>query len=1186
MHFLYRPISFGNPLWLLTVVGWLALLPLQVVEAQTGPGGVGNATGTSQPRNILWLDAASLGLVDGTPVEIWTDRSGNGFDATRTTANERPRFTTSVLNGRPVVRFDGVNDEMNLDASINSNANGILNRDYSFIVVAARRTSLGNDGWLLYGSAGANANNNLYVGWRGNDPSQFRFSQFGATEIATGGSGYINSGVNQFGIFTGTFGQSMSPPRRLYENSSLIDTNPNNDFLSSWAGPELAGLQSAVDIAEVIFYQRDLNEVKIVIINNYLNAKYNLSLVGFDGVNRDRYAGDLPANGDFDYEVAGIGRENASDHRNASTNALTLYAETADLSDGDYLMAGHNNTPHGTTTTNLTAGVEERWARSWYVDKTGALDASLQFDLHRVHPGRIFSTIKSNYVLLRKNGSVYEVVPIADADKSFSANNISELTFRLSDAQLNDGEYTIGTLDAAAAPLTGFQLDTKEFCEHRENFNDQTLNSFLEEGPSNETSGIAIDYTNYEAKWDPTAINNNRQYIRTKDTGFYNKDLVFEVTAKIPMSDNASGTPFVGLGSGDAQASNYFGEPNFPLLGMNIRVDQNGNKGRLYFFDKKPGDSKTTGNDDDFPSDVSGKTVRFRITWNAALKLALCELDYEYDGTFVADYQRTFDGSDNTFDATNMAVYFGGGKGIVFEDFILRENCDPDGDGLGNSADIDSDNDGILDTDECLPVEQTIAVGDVINIPLIDRNLTAYELDAIQSQDGATFYNAEDSFSPTTCATPGNVSASVTNEFIVRGYEVDVPECVQSVQIDVAWTVEKKSGRNGSGLDGGLIAIDAESGAVLKPMDKTILRDIPKNTPETNNYTLNFNTSGEVTRVLIIPALQSQDSGDSYRWTSDITFTTTVTSVNDEACYVYSCNPDHDGDGVPNRLDLDSDNDGIPDNIEAQTTLGYNAPSTDNNNNGLADNYEGSPMGLTPVDTDGDGTPDYLDTDSDDDGKPDFQETGGGYGNDVGVNGLSANRETADDYSDPDGTYTGAPLTDFADDDQDATSGGDVNFRDPFSDTDRDARSNTVDLDNDNDGILDADECAGSQAELSLELTDHGGATSNVTDNGGGTLETTLTANGGSAASNTYGTVAINFRAQVVNPDNSTLGPCVLTFALGSFDDGIRLDIGTNPVFNFNQTHWDRVCEFAPGELFRLRSKHYQRQRGLDSLDR
>lgn len=557
------------------------------------------------------------------------------------------------------------------------------------------------------------------------------------------------------------------------------------------------------------------------------------------------------------------------------------------------------------------------------------------------------------------------------------------------------------------------------------------------------------------------------------------------------------------------------------------------------------------------------------------------EADYEYNGTFVADAHRVFDGSDNDFTTSNMTAYFGGGKGIVFNDFILREDCNLDGDATNNIADLDSDNDGILDTAEgCIPVEQGINTGDVINPNVIDRDLTAFELAKIQSQAiGADiFFNAGTSFSPTECPTRGDVSSATIAEYIVRGYELNVPKCVQSIEVNVAWTVEKKSGRNASAIDGGLIVMDAESGGILVPFIKNI-KDTPAGTPTSKNYNLTFNTSGDITRILIIPALQSQDSGDPYTWLSNIGFATTATSVSKEACYVYSCNSDHDGDGVSNRLDLDSDNDGIPDNIEAQTTLGYAAPSSDNNNNGLADNYEfGSTLGLTPVDTDGDGIPDYLDLDSDNDGIEDFRETGNGYGLAVGVNGLTPERETADDYSDPDGIYNGSPATEFADDDSDVNTGGDVNFRDPFSDTDRDAQSNTVDLDNDNDGIPDADECASSQATLTLTTEDiKNGTTSSTTvgnDQGGqrgGRLEAAgAKAQGGFApagpASNN--SIKISYRAQLINPDNSYLGPCSMRFDLGEFDDGIRLDVGTKNVLNFNQIHWDLVCEFGRGGLF------------------
>ena len=81
--------------------------------------------------------------------------------------------------------------------------------------------------------------------------------------------------------------------------------------------------------------------------------------------------------------------------------------------------------------------------------------------------------------------------------------------------------------------------------------------------------------------------------------------------------------------------------------------------------------------------------------------------------------------------------------------------------------------------------------------------------------------------------------------------------------------------------------------------------------------------------------------------------------------------PDTDGDKVFNFLELDSDGDGIPDNVEAQATTSYIAPSGKVAANGLDTAYGN---GLKPVDTDNDGTPDYLDIDSDGDNLLDTTE--------------------------------------------------------------------------------------------------------------------------------------------------------------------------------------------------------------------
>ncbi len=208
---------------------------------------------------------------------------------------------------------------------------------------------------------------------------------------------------------------------------------------------------------------------------------------------------------------------------------------------------------------------------------------------------------------------------------------------------------------------------------------------------------------------------------------------------------------------------------------------------------------------------------------------------------------------------------------------------------------------------------------------------------------------------------------------------------------------------------------------------------------------------------------------------------------------------DTDGDGFFDSIDLDSDNDGIPDNVEAQPTQGYIPPSgSDSDVDGLDDAYEGSgEEGVTPEDTDSDGTPDYLDDDSDNDLVPDENE-----GHDANFDGQ-ADRSLLFSDSDSDGLDDGFegndlndgfdpndemdnPASDLpnrdgdeevnyrdADDDGDSidTIDEDINANgDPtdddhdgdgspdyldFDDTDSDGVPDNVDIDDDNDGILD-----------------------------------------------------------------------------------------------------------------------------------
>jgi hypothetical protein len=76
------------------------------------------------PGLVLWLDASRItGLSDSDPVAQWDDLSGLSNHAAQATGSKRPTYKVNIVNGRPVVRFDGVDDWLPCGTQISDTSN-------------------------------------------------------------------------------------------------------------------------------------------------------------------------------------------------------------------------------------------------------------------------------------------------------------------------------------------------------------------------------------------------------------------------------------------------------------------------------------------------------------------------------------------------------------------------------------------------------------------------------------------------------------------------------------------------------------------------------------------------------------------------------------------------------------------------------------------------------------------------------------------------------------------------------------------------------------------------------------------------------------------------------------------------------------------------------------------------------
>ena len=221
----------------------------------------------------VWLKAGAgvTTTATGDSVTSWADQSGNGNNATQTTAGDEPVYVANAIGGQPALQFNGSTSFLTLPKA---STIGILNSNYEIFIVAKTSSSA-----IQFLIAGATEQFEVHL----NAPAAGTASVAGVRFIPTA-SEYIDEGSpTQYADGSPhIFDASASTTNGIIRVDGVEGGDSTGNMQGSTDSTIYLGCRSSKvlfldgDIAEVLIYNTVLSNADRVLVESYLASKYGI----------------------------------------------------------------------------------------------------------------------------------------------------------------------------------------------------------------------------------------------------------------------------------------------------------------------------------------------------------------------------------------------------------------------------------------------------------------------------------------------------------------------------------------------------------------------------------------------------------------------------------------------------------------------------------------------------------------------------------------------------------------------------------------------------------------------------------------------------------------------------------------------------------------------------------------------